>query len=212
MLKLYYATGTCSLASHIALAEAGATYEIVALDFKSNAQRRPEYLALNPKGRVPLLMTSRGPLTETPAILAYVAQSFPASRLAPLDDAHAFARMQEFNSYLCSTVHVSHAHGPRASRWADDEAAWASMRRKVSENMRSAFTHIESTWSGGPWVMGDAYTVSDAYLYALSGWLAGDGVDIQEYPSVAAHRERMGERTAVQRALAEEGVGPKAPA
>jgi glutathione S-transferase len=76
MMKLYYATGTCALASHIALEEAGAEYSTVKISFATNEQRSPEYLAINPKGRVPSLVTDRGILTETPAMLAYIAQSF----------------------------------------------------------------------------------------------------------------------------------------
>src|SRR5437879_2049197 len=77
VFKLFYAVGTCALASHIALEEAGAEYDAVRLDFRTNEQRKPEYLAINPKGRVPALVTDDGVLTETPAILAFVAQSFP---------------------------------------------------------------------------------------------------------------------------------------
>src|SRR5690348_10920017 len=98
MLKLFYATGTCALASHIALEEAGAEYETVRLDFHSNDQRKPEYLALNPKGRVPALVTDRGILTETPAILVFIAQTFPKAHLAPLDDAFELAQLQAFNN------------------------------------------------------------------------------------------------------------------
>ena len=112
MLKLFYAVNTCALASHIALAEAGALYETVRLEFGSDDQRNPKYLAINPKGRVPTLITDRGILTETPAILAFVAQSYPKARLAPLGDPFDFARVQAFNSYLCSTVQVAHAHPP----------------------------------------------------------------------------------------------------
>ena len=100
MLKLFYAPNTCALASHIALEEAGADYQTVRLDFRADEQRKPEYLAINPKGRVPALATDRGILTETPAILAFVAQSFPQAKLAPLDDPFAFARVQAFNTYL----------------------------------------------------------------------------------------------------------------
>ena len=92
MLKLFYATGTCALASHIALKEAGADYETVRLDFGSNDQRKPEYLAINPKGRVPALVADKGILTETPAILVFIAQTFPEAHLAPLDDAFALAQ------------------------------------------------------------------------------------------------------------------------
>src|SRR5262249_55064990 len=103
MLKLFYAPNTCARASHIALQESGAEYETVRVDFGSNEQRKPEYLKVNPKGRVPALVTDKGILTENPAILAFVAQSFPKARLAPLDDPFAFAQVQSFNSYLCAT-------------------------------------------------------------------------------------------------------------
>ena len=86
MLKLYYAAGTCALASHIALEEAGAEFETVRVDFRSNEQRKPEYLAINPKGRVPALVTEQGMLTETPALLIYIAQAFPRAGLAPLTE------------------------------------------------------------------------------------------------------------------------------
>jgi glutathione S-transferase len=99
MLKLYFAPGTCALASHIALEEAGAAYTTQRLDFKANQQNSPDYLKVNPKGRVPALVTDRGILTETPAMLAWIAQSFPKAGLAPLDDAYAFAQVQAFNSY-----------------------------------------------------------------------------------------------------------------
>src|SRR5688572_29324736 len=103
MLKLFYAVGTCALASHIALEEAGAKYETVRLNFAEGDQRKPEYLKVNPKGRVPALIADRGILTETPAILAYIAQLYPKAKLAPFDEPFAFARVQAFNSYLCST-------------------------------------------------------------------------------------------------------------
>ena len=134
MLKLYYAPGTCALASHIALAGGRRRYTTERLDFKSNQQNSPEYLAINPKGRVPALVTDRGILTETPAMLAFIAQSFPKAELAPLDDAFAFAQVQSFNSYLCATVHVAHAHKGRGYRWADDENSFADMKRKVPED------------------------------------------------------------------------------
>ena len=103
MMKLYYSADTCSLASHIALNDAGADYSTVRISFANEEQRKPEYLAVNPKGRVPALVTDRGILTETPAMLAFIAQSFPKARLAPLDDPFRFAQVQAFNSYRCST-------------------------------------------------------------------------------------------------------------
>ena len=171
MFKLYYAPGTCALASHIALEEAGASYTAERLDFKNSQQTTPQYLAINPKGRVPALVTDRGTLTETPAILAYIAQSFPQARLMP-DDPFAFAQAQSFNSYLCSTVHINHAHKMRGYRWAVEESSFADMKRKVPETMAACFALIERDMLKGPWVMGEQYTVCDPYLFTIGG-LAG---------------------------------------
>jgi glutathione S-transferase len=206
MLKLYYAPGTCALASHIALAEADAPYTTERLDFKSNQQNSPAYLAINPKGRVPALVTDRGILTETPAMLAFIAQSFPKAGLAPLDDAFAFAQVQSINSYLCATVHVAHAHKGRGYRWADDENSFTDMKRKVPQTMAACFALIERNMIKGPWVMGETYTVCDPYLYTIATWLEGDGVDVSALPKVMAHRQRMAERPAVRKVLAEEGL------
>jgi glutathione S-transferase len=204
MLTLYYAPATCALASMIALEEAGASYETVLIDFKANAQRDPEYLKLNPKGRVPALITGRGVLTETPALLAFIAQSFPQARLAALDDSFTFAREQEFNSYLCSTVHVAHAHRMRGYRWVDDEAAMEAMKRKVPQSVYECFALIEQGMLQGPWVMGERYSICDGYLFTLAQWLEPDGVDPARLPRIADHRQRMRDRSAVQKALARE--------
>ena len=203
MLKLYYSPGSCALASHIALEEAGASYTAERVNFKASQQTSPEYLAINPKGRVPALVTDRGILTETPAILAYVAQSSPAARLMP-DDPFGFAQAQSFNSYLCSTVHINHAHKMRGYRWATEESSFADMKRKIPETMAASFGLIERDMLKGPWVMGEQYTVCDGYLFTLGGWLEGDSVDVATFPKVAAHRKRMSERPAVQRVLADE--------
>jgi len=202
MLKLFYANGTCALASHIALEEAGAQYETVKLNFSQGEQRKPEYLKVNPKGRVPALITDKGVLTETPAILVYIAQSFPAAHLAPLDDPFALAQAQAFNSYLCSTVHVAHAHRVRGSRWADDPGAIEAMKLKVRQNMTECFELIEREMFAGPWVMGAAYSICDPYLFTLTGWLEGDGVDLASLPKMQAHRARMMERPAVSKVVA----------
>ena len=204
MLKLYYAPGTCAMASHIALQETGAAFTAERLDFKINQQNSPEYLAINPKGRVPALVTDRGILTETPAMLAFIAQSFPGAKLAPSDDAFAFAQAQAFNSYLCSTVHVAHAHKGRGPRWATEESSFADMKRKVPQTMAACFALIERDMLRGPWVMGEQYTVCDPYLYTIAGWLEGDSVDIATFPKVADHYKRMSERPAVQKVLVAE--------
>ena len=204
MFKLYYSPGSCALASHIALQEAGADYGAERIDFKANQQNSPEYLAINPKGRVPSLVTDRGILTETPAVLAFIAQNFPEAKLAPLDDPWAFAQVQAFNSYLCSTVHVAHAHRVRAYRWANEEASFADMKRKLPETVGASFALIERNMFRGPWVMGDAYTICDPYLFTVAQWLEGDGVDVSTLPRVMEHRKRMSERPAVRAVMAEQ--------
>nr|WP_298682039.1 glutathione S-transferase family protein [uncultured Dongia sp.] len=202
MLKLFYAPQSCALASHIALQEAGAAYEAVRVDFANGAQRQPDYLKINPKGRVPALLTDRGILTETPAILFYIAQTHPKAALAPQDDPFEIGRLQAFTSYLCSTVHVAHAHRMRGYRWADDEASFADMKRKVPQTVAACFELIEREMFIGPWVMGEKFSIADPYLYTLATWLEGDGVDPAQFPKIADHRQRMSARPAVAQVLA----------
>ncbi len=204
MLTLFYAVHTCSLASHIALEDAGADYSTVRISFAAEEQRKPDYLAINPKGRVPALVTDRGILTETPAMLAFIAQSFPLKNLAPQQDPFLFAQVQAFNSYLCSTLHVAHSHRMRGYRWADDQAAIEAMQRKVPQSVASCYELIEHHMLGTPWVMGETYTICDPYLFTMAQWLEADGVDPQRFPKVIDHRRRMSERQQVQRAVAEE--------
>jgi glutathione S-transferase len=204
MLKVLFASNTCSLASHIALEQAGANYEAVKIDFKKDQQKSPEFLKVNPKARVPALVTDKGVLTETPAILAFIAQSYPDAKLAPIGDPFAFAEVQAFNSYLCSTVHVAHSHRMRGYRWADDPAAWEAMKRKVPESVGECFQLIERHMLKGPWVMGKELSICDFYLFTLAQWLEGDGVDLSKIPKVLEHRARVGALPATQRAIAME--------
>jgi glutathione S-transferase len=203
-LTFYYAPGTCALASHLALEYSGAPYDAKRLDFKQQQQRSPEYLRVNPKGRVPALVTERGVVTETPAILQFIAQSFPQANLAPLDDTFLLAKTNEFNSYLCSTVHVNHAHKGRGYRWveADDTVALEAMKKKVPQTMAESFTLIEEQMFKGPWVLGERFSTCDLYLYTISRWLEGDGVDVQRFPRVAEHMKRLDAQPQVKKVLA----------
>ncbi|MFY7959111.1 MAG: glutathione S-transferase family protein [Elsteraceae bacterium] len=200
MLKLYFSPGSCARASHIILEETGAPYQAEKISFADNQQRSPEFLKINPKGRVPALVTPHGILTESPAILAYVAQIHPEAKLAPTDP-FEFAQAQSFNSYICSTVHVAHAHKFRGARWADDPAAIEAMKAKVPESVGAAFALIEEGMLKGPWVLGDQYSICDAYLFTVSSWLEGDGVDLAKLPKVMAHRQRVADRPATKSVL-----------
>jgi glutathione S-transferase len=118
----------------------------------------------------------------------------------------ALAQLQEFNSYLCSTVHVAHAHGRRGTRWADDAAAIGAMKRKVPATMTECAELIERKFLKGPWVMGEQYTVCDPYLFTIGSWLEADEVDTTKLPGILEHRRRMLARAAVQKAVAAEGT------
>jgi glutathione S-transferase len=206
MLTLYFAPDTISLATHILLEEVGARYSTVRIDFKTTQQRSAEYLKINPKGRMPALVTDRGILTETPAMLVYVAQAFRRPDLVLMDDPFAFAEVQAFNSYLCSGLHINHAHRMRGPRWVDagDQAAIAAMQRHVPVSVGANYELIERDLLKGPWVMGERYTVCDPYLFTLAQWLETDGVDARRIPKVMDHRQRMSERATVKKAIAQE--------
>src|SRR5256885_16672025 len=183
MLKLYYAPHTCALASHIALEEAGATYETVRLNFKTEEQKKPAYLAINPKARVPALVTAQGILTETPAILFYIAQTHPAAKLAP-SDPYLLGKAQAFNSYLCSTVHVAHAHRMSGRRWVDDEASILAMQKKVPQTVGECYAELESDVYGRRGVLGKDCSINDRYLFTWAQWLDGDGVALTKTPKI----------------------------
>jgi glutathione S-transferase len=210
MLKLYYAPNACSLASHIALADAQAQFEAVRLDLKAGDQRKPEYLAINSKARVPALVTDRGVLTENPVILGWVAQTYPQARLKPDGDFFTFSEMQAFNMYLASTVHVAFAHLFRTERWVDSDEAKQEMRKKVPAVLAEVFRLVEDRLSDGrPWVCGSQYTVADPYLYVFARWLEREGAGgTASMPLTLAHRERMQQRATVQSILAAEGIEP----
>lgn len=200
MITLYYAKGTAALAPHILLEEANADYKAQLVDFSKQEQQSPEYLATNPKGRVPTLETPQGLLTETPAILAYIAQTHSNANLAPTDP-FEFATAQAFNIYLAATVHVAHAHKMRGHRWSDDPAAHKSMTAKVAENMADCARMIETHYFKGPWVLGNDYSFCDPYLFTISEWMTADGVDLDDFPIIKKHSEAMKTRAAVQAVL-----------
>jgi glutathione S-transferase len=202
MLTLYTHLGTIGLACEIALEEAGCAYDVRRMNFAENEQRAQAYLAINPKSRVPALVTDRGVITEAPAIMGYIARAFPAAKLAPEDDAFAMAELESLMAYLCSWVHPAAAHRHRGYRWADDPAAIADMRRKAPEVFGEAMHLIDAQLFKGPWALGETYSVGDPYLYVLTSWLPRDTLDMADFPRLAEHYARMNERAAVRTVLA----------
>ncbi|MDZ7709699.1 MAG: glutathione S-transferase family protein [Roseovarius sp.] len=204
-MQLYYAKGTIAIAVAIALREAGIGFEPVRLDFKAGDQTRPRYHAVNPKGRVPALVTDHGTLTETAAILDHIADLAPAAGLRPSDPWQA-AKMREAMCYLASTMHVNHAHRARGHRWADDESSLADMKTKALETMTASAHHVEDHMLQGPYVLGEAFSMADPYLYVACSWLEGDGVDVAAFPKITAFVEAMRARASVQQVIADEMI------
>jgi glutathione S-transferase len=208
MLKLYYIPNACSMACHIALEEAGADYEGCSLDYMAGDHLTPAFLAINPKGFVAALVTDEGVISENPAILAYIAQRFPAAHLAPADP-FGFAKVQAFNMFLSSAVHVTYRHLSRPSLFADGEAAHVALRAKVPEMTHKYYGLIERQLADGrAWIHGDEYTISDPYLFMYTSYLEwGDRGDPNLFPLARAHRLRVLARPATQAAIAAEGKG-----
>jgi glutathione S-transferase len=207
--KLYYSPGACSLASHIGLREAGAEFELELVKFAENQQRSPGHLTLNPLGRVPVLVTDEGALTENPAILNWAARTHPKAGLAPLKDAWAMAQVESFNSFVASSVHVAFAHLFRPGRWVDAQGAQQATAAKAPDVIRAMFDIVEAKLATGPWVHGESFTTSDPYLCVMSRWLWRTGVsDGGRHPRVRAHTTRVQERPATLAALAAEGLTP----
>ncbi len=200
-MQLYYAPRTISVAVAIALEEAGLDYEAVRLDFADGEQTKPAYKQINPKGRVPALAVDGGILTETGALLEYVATIAPQAGLVPEDPVMA-ARMREVMYYLASTMHVNHAHKMRGHRWADKKSSWQDMKDKVAQTMTASCKYISSNGLRGPFVLGESFSLADAYLYVVCSWLEGDGVDVSAFPKILAFREAMEARPSVQAAHA----------
>jgi len=198
MLKLYFAPRTISIAVAIALEEAGLPYEAIKVDFKTAEQTSPIYLAVNPKGRVPALATSDGTvLTETGALLDYVAALSPSAQLVPSDPSEA-AKMRGVMYYLASTMHVAHAHKLRGSRWADQPSSFEDMAAKVPETMTACAAFVEAECLAGDYVLGDDFSLADPYLFVVCNWLSGDGVNVEDFPTIQGFMARMEARPSVQ--------------
>lgn len=204
MLTLYYAPRTIAVATAITLHEASVPFELVQLDFAGAEQTRPEYLATNPKGRVPTLVTEHGNLTETGALLEYINAISPQAGLVPTDPFRA-AKMREVMYYLASTMHVNHAHKMRGSRWAKQQGSFDDMAAMVPENMTACATHIQDHALTGPFVVGETISLADPYLFVICTWLAGDGVDMAAFPKITDFMAIMENRPSVQ-AVRQQGL------
>ncbi|MCV3270302.1 glutathione S-transferase family protein [Roseobacter sinensis] len=197
-MRLHYAPRTISVAVAITLEEAGLPYEPVPVDFSAGEQKGDAYLALNPKGRVPTLETDSGTvLTETGALLDYIAALAPGARLVPQDPERA-AQMRSVMYFLASTMHVNHAHMRRGDRWATKKASFDDMIAKTPENMAENARYFTTDCLEGDYVLGDQFSIADPYSYMLCSWLERDEVSLKDFPEIAAYLDRMNARASVQ--------------
>ncbi len=211
MQTLYWSPGASSLAPHIVLEEIGHAYktERVQIDQRGTADvlTSPEYLKINPKGRVPALMVDDRVLTETPAIMMYLARRYPEAHLLP-DDVEAEARCYEWMNWLSSTIHaVAFGQIVRPQRFVNDAKDYPAVIARGRQNTASAFAFIEEQLKDRRWAVPDQYTIVDAYLlfFYLGAKRAGNPVK-ERYPAWSLVAERTLERPAVRRALEQEDL------
>lgn len=203
--KLYYSPGACSFASHIALEELGLPYETQKVSLADGDQRKPEYLKINPRGRVPALVVDGHVMTENVGILTYIAGGHPKAGLWPettWDQAKAISTM----AWLSNTVHTTYAHTFRAERYADDPAAQEAIKVKARTSYEGYLKEIDALLEGRQWAIGNHYTVVDGYLLVFYRWGNRSKMNVQGLKNYSALMQRVLARPAVKKVMADEGI------
>ena len=200
-MKLYYSPGACSLSPHIVLHEAGLAFEPVLASTKTHQLADgTDYYSINPKGYVPLLELDNGErLSEGPAIVQYIADQVPAKNLAPANGTMARYRLQEWLNFISSELHKGFS--PLFNPAMPEEAKALSRTR-----LRERFAWINEQLEGKQCLMGDTFSVADAYLFTVASWGKHVGVDIASLPNLTAYMARVAARPAVQAAMKAEGL------
>ena len=200
-MKLYYSPGAGSLAPHIVAHELGIDLPLEKVDTKTKQMANGgDFFKINPKGYVPALEIDGGAiLTEGPVISQYLADLKPASGLAPANGTLARYRLQETLGYINSEIHKSYS--PLFNPATSDE-----LRKDRMEYLHKRYGLIEATLSKTPYLLGDTFTIADAYLFTVTNWAKHVKLDLSAFPSVLAFQKRVGERPAVQAALKHEGL------
>ena len=198
-MKLYYSPGACSLSPHIVLREAGLAFEPVMAPTKTHKlQDGTDYYSINPLGYVPMLELDDGTrLREGPAIVQYVADQVPAKNLAPANGTLPRYRLQEWLTFIGTEIHKSFS--PLFNPAMPEEG-----KQIYRERLANRFDFVNRELEGKDYVMGDHFTVADAYLYTVTRWTKPMQVDIARFANLVAHNARVEARPAVQEALKQE--------
>lgn len=204
MLTLYYSPGACSMASHIALEEAGASYQPQLVSIPKGEHQATDYLKnVNSRGKVPALKTDDGILTENLAILTYIARSFPGAKLLP-EEPLALARCLSHMAYCSNALHPTFARIVRPERFAKDQAAQEAVKESARDTFWGLLQEIDGIIDGNPWVMGSQYTACDPYSLVFYGWGKRIGLPVNELKNYTAFKDRMLQRPAVKKVLERE--------
>lgn len=203
MLTLYFSPGACSMASHIGLEELGAAYEKKPTLLSKGEHKTETYLRINPRGKVPALAVDGNILTENTAILTYLGRRFPEKNLLP-KDALEEARCISTMTWFSNSVHPPYTHYIRPERYADGEAAQASVKQKAKETFMAQCAEIDGLLQGKTWIMGEQFTVADGYALVFYGWGVRAGFPVHDLKSYTAWKDRMLKRPAVRKVLEEE--------
>lgn len=200
-MKLYYSPGACSLSPHIVLREAGLAFEPVLAPTKTHKlEDGTDYYGINPLGYVPLLELDDGTrLREGPAIVQYIADQVPMKNLAPANGTLPRYRLQEWLTFIGTEVHK--AFSPLFNPNMPEEG-----KKIYRERIAQRFQWIDGELAGKDYLMGENFSVADAYLYTVTRWAKPMAIDLTAYPNLVAHRERVNARPAVQEALKAEGL------
>ena len=205
-IVLYHSPGACSLTSHIALEEAGAAYHLVRVNLAGGEQRRPEYLAINPHGRVPALSVDGTIVTENLAVLTWIANAFPNANLLPRNDILKLARVYELLSFFSSSVHVAFGQLWRPEHFAREKSAHPAVQETAREAILRYFAEIKAFLMERDWIVGAEFSAADTYPFVFHRWGKRIGVDMSTYPGWTAHTERMLSRPTVETAYRQEGL------
>jgi glutathione S-transferase len=207
MYQLYYYPDNASLAPHLVLEEIGAPFELVYLDRARNAHKAPDYLKLNPHGRIPTLVDGGLVLYEAAAICLHLADRHPRAGLAPEIGSVERAHFYKWLVYLTNTVQAEMSPYYYPHRWADDEAGAASVKRRAEARMGEMFDGMEDSLAGGgPYLLGNRFSAADLYLLMLAGWSRPFERPAGTRPRLARLLEQVVARPAVQRGFAAEGM------
>ena len=204
-VKLYYAPGACSLASHIVIEETGIPYETARLNLAEGDQRKPEYLRLNPRGRVPTCVVDGKVITENVGIIAYFAGGHPQAGIWPKDTWHQALAVSTM-AWLSNTVQPAYGHLVRPARYADDAPSQESIKAKGRTSFEEYLREIDSLLAGKKWCIGERYSAVDAYLLVFYRWGNRQKMPVRDLKHFTAVMERVLARPAVKRVMADEGI------